>query len=726
MAPDAAITMNAPAYHNLEFTNTTLQACDNSMWQGIKYNAGYLLMDNTTIRDAAFAVQANGTNQNTKFDIVNSQFLNNHNHLTISDDIDLSSTVHATTLDVQGALLPPYDNLNYAEIGVDIKNVTGWTFGDTDPTLANQLHNFSTGVKSYLSGVELINTHFSNANTNLSTGVEAIGPNGAYMTISNCSFTSLYRGARVTTMNIFIEHSEFSHCNTGVHTRFAKLTTITIKENTFDHCYSAGIYNYHDITATTRIHLNVFTNTPRPVFSNYLTYYPLFTDYRAKANCIHGASTGWALINIPSPQLYYNTIEAQSVALSMANCQQAAIFDNDFVGPGNGSFGIYASMSPASTYNQNRIEGYTNGIRLAGDYFSQLTNNVFVDGQVGLMLTNNATPGPQGSAQQPQNNHWLQPHYDEGQGINVPVSAIGGDIADISFFYRPNVAELKPWNNNGYQLSPTNAGLVAPPASYNDCSGFFNDDDQPAAAKPLPPVLASTEDYQTSRYIKELQLLALLEGVPEEQLSQAHQNFKSQKESSNQKEVLRIRQEVKDENLTQAQDRTQELNPNNPIEDFTKEFYSTILNWLKDSLPFENLTAQEQATVRQWAALCPFEYGPEVYSARTIAHQIDSVWQSYANPCEGVIPQSLARTAAPNTSLTAYPNPFTHNLELQSDGDLLEVYDVMGQLHHRQKLGSSPRHSLDLEHLPVGVYFLGVFDRHGQELGKTKIIKANK
>ena len=449
----------------------------------------------------------------------------------------------------------------------------------------------------------------------LSTGVDAFGSNSFYMNISNCSFANLYKGVAITTINTLVEHSEFSHCDKGIYTRYAKATTITIKENTFDECYSSAIYNFHDITATTRIHKNVFTNTPRTVFSKNLTYYPQMTDYKAKANCIHGAGSAWTLINIPSPELYHNTIEAQSNGLVMANCQQAAIYDNDFVGAGNGNIGIYASMSQASTYNQNRFQGYAKGIRLAGGGFSQLTNNVFVDGDVGIYLTNGSAPGPQGTAQQPQNNHWLQPHFDEALGTNLPVSGDGGG-GDISFFYRPNVAELKPWNTMLYDIWTTNAGVVAPAASYYDCSGVFPDDEPPAPNQLLPAVPPSTEDYQPAHYIQELQLLALLENAPEEQLSQAHQNFKSQKEHSNQQEVLRIRQEVKEEALAQAQDRNQALNPQNPIEGFTKTFYSTLLVWLQDSLPFENLTTQEQAN-GSGPPSAPLSTA--LYSARTIA-----------------------------------------------------------------------------------------------------------
>ena len=186
---------------------------------------------------------------------------------------------------------------------------------------------------------------------------------------------------------------------------------------------------------------------------------------------------------------------------------------------------------------------------------------------------------------------------------------------------------------------------------------------------------------------------------------------------------MRIRQEVKEEALAQAQDRNQALNPQNPIEGFTKTFYSTLLVWLQDSLPFENLTTQEQATVREWAALCPFEYGPEVYSARTIAHRIDTAWQSYAHPCEGDIPHTLARLPGTEEGLKAYPNPFVDELHIESTAQRVVLYDLLGREQHRQALSNNTQ-AMRLDHLPLGMYLLKTYDTQGNEIGQEKVLKC--
>lgn len=470
---------------------------------------------------------------------------------------------------------------------------------------------------------------------------------------------------KVSRTNTHTKNSLFNQSSIGVFTEFSKAKEIKIEVNDFYDCSKVAIYNFADDGATTRIGKNTIINSPHAI-NTYNLNANLNTDYKAKANCIINAYHAVTIKNTPQAEFYYNYIESEQTGLSLAGSQGATIYDNDFVGAGNGDFGIYASMSQASTYNQNRIQGFSNGVQLANDYHSQLTNNVFVDGDIGIYLTNNTELGEQGSPQQPQNNHWLQPHFAEGNPNHFPIKSDDSvEENDATFFYKPDVPELLPWNNGDAQIIATNNGLVAPPYNYFQCPDPAPQDAPPLAGI-VPPAPAPTVDYSPSRYIQELQLLALLDHLPANQLSAAHHDFKSQKEHSNQQEVLRIRQEVKEEALVQAQDRNQALNPQNPIEDFTKTFYSALLVWLQDSLPFENLTPQEQATVREWAALCPFEYGPEVYSARTIAHRLDTAWQSYVHPCEGSIPHTLARLQGTEEGLTAYPNPFVDELHLET------------------------------------------------------------
>jgi len=197
----------------------------------------------------------------------------------------------------------------------------------------------------------------------------------------------------------------------------------------------------------------------------------------------------------------------------------------------------------------------------------------------------------------------------------------------------------------------------------------------------------------------------------------------SQKQSTTQEQIVRLRQELEQADYSQAQDRNQGLSPTNPIEDFTKTFYNTLLLCLQDSAPIINLSPQDQANIRQWAALCPFEYGPEVYAARVMAHRIDTAWQSYAHPCEGSIPNTLARLPGKEEGLTVYPNPFVDKIMLEDSIHRIELYDMLGHCHYRQSHLQAP-HSIDLSALPQGLYLLKTYNSQGKDMGQQKLLKS--
>ena len=123
------------------------------------------------------------------------------------------------------------------------------------------------------------------------------------------------------------------------------------------------------------------------------------------------------------------------------------------------------------------------------------------------------------------------------------------------------------------------------------------------------------------------------------------------------------------------------------------------------------ISTQEQATLRQWAALCPFEYGPEVYSARAIAH-----------PYEGSIPHTLPRLPAQQEGLKAYTNSFSHELHIESTAQRLVLYDLLGREQHQQALKENSSKQ-DLKHLLLGMHLLKAYDVQGNEIGQEKVLK---
>lgn len=162
MGPNASFSMTTVSYHILTVTNTNIQACTDQLWFGIHYRFGFVKLTNSLVRDAFVALDASGIDNQTKFEIESSQFLNNRTHLIVRNQIDLTSYVHSTDFDVQGNLLPPFQTLDAAHTAIDIQFVSNWTFGVDDENLTNEATNFKTGLQATNVDIDLIHTHFSN------------------------------------------------------------------------------------------------------------------------------------------------------------------------------------------------------------------------------------------------------------------------------------------------------------------------------------------------------------------------------------------------------------------------------------------------------------------------------------------------------------------------------------------------------------------------------------
>jgi hypothetical protein len=68
-----------------------------------------------------------------------------------------------------------------------------------------------------------------------------------------------------------------------------------------------------------------------------------------------------------------------------------------------------------------------------------------------------------------------------------------------------------------------------------------------------------------------------------------------------------------------------------------------------------------------------------------------------------------------------YPNPFTNqlNLEIAEEPLTLEIMNMAGQLVYHQK---NPNKTLDLSHLPLGIYVLKITLANNQII-QQKIVK---
>ncbi len=92
------------------------------------------------------------------------------------------------------------------------------------------------------------------------------------------------------------------------------------------------------------------------------------------------------------------------------------------------------------------------------------------------------------------------------------------------------------------------------------------------------------------------------------------------------------------------------------------------------------------------------------------------------------LPLSVPTHEAPvpaDFSLQVYPNPTANYLTIESDQEItVQLYDLLGRTvtpSTRVPLSTS----LNISHLPPGLYLLHAFDKKGRPLGTAKVQKMN-
>ena len=144
-----------------------------------------------------------------------------------------------------------------------------------------------------------------------------------------------------------------------------------------------------------------------------------------------------------------------------------------------------------------------------------------------------------------------------------------------------------------------------------------------------------------------------------------------------------------------------------------------------------DFTVAELEEMRIIANLCPFTHGKLVFAARTLCRLHDITWVDYTQPCE--LPStSSSRLAAPVELInvfTVYPNPardrITVAIQINDREGLLELYIVnnLGQVVESYNATSQQELSIDVSHLPSGIYLLNLADTDGNSIATKKLTK---
>jgi hypothetical protein len=132
----------------------------------------------------------------------------------------------------------------------------------------------------------------------------------------------------------------------------------------------------------------------------------------------------------------------------------------------------------------------------------------------------------------------------------------------------------------------------------------------------------------------------------------------------------------------------------------------------------ENVKMQQ---LRNIAALCPFEEGPAVYSARALLRGIDSLRQEYMHECEKVYPTSssnresesqvLNNIANDKIDFSINPNPAKSVITLTQKGDfkLIQISEMSGKIVFESVLNTNENaQTFDLSILSNGIYMINL------------------
>ncbi len=159
---------------------------------------------------------------------------------------------------------------------------------------------------------------------------------------------------------------------------------------------------------------------------------------------------------------------------------------------------------------------------------------------------------------------------------------------------------------------------------------------------------------------------------------------------------------------------TTKVTPKDTLQSLLKEvleigvdhYYSGDTSW----------TSQDILDLREYAALCPFKYGPGVYHARVLLLNMDTSLTIYQNICEEAVAPSM-RLAAPirpekeeadNHGLKLYPNPTTGAVTIDcqlKDEDVAElrIFDMSGRQVYRNNEVCGAN-TVELQDLSEGLY----------------------
>ncbi len=735
--------------NKLEAHFTSFESCVDTMWTGIEVKSGDVILENCSIKDALIGVNVKRSGDNPYIYLNKNTLTTNYIDFKAVWFIDPESKIlnsnYLLDFDDYQPLPFKYPHLGrfHTRHNVHIENVPFITIGEEN--------NGNTFYAEY----NIVALHSS---------LDVIGNNIYWGGTSNDYFESLpfhssiY--ARSTTnsnhhINIIKNdianqsNINLKYINAKVESNTTNYFTYYFLRSSFMQNKSIEILNNRILTTNYLPSIEVFAkgNGNVNIHHNFIRN---LEDWSIKiSNGIDGETNvennctrsikGILLSNVyPNSKIHKNVIGSLLTGVSIINSPETQVANN-FV-HGDGTFpndpivsenGIHSTSSPLSFFVQNEITFFKTSLEFSGPSFdSQIRNNIFYKGHKGIKFTNDAFVGPQGSPSDPSDNVWKNNTLTSTDWENHLIAE--GANGSLSPFYHRTSTDFIPFlNGSGPNAVPIFPAFTTTPYQEPIIPTYFD------MCVPIlnPPTFRSAPNNSTTfdfisqspyesanDYLHQQKLYEYLRLNPElTESSSVLQAYLEEEKMLNIKEIYEAKELEKNGEYELARQKILAFTDRNAIEKTTQEVYGIYYLELRDSLPFSNLSPQVKSRIDYLARLCPFTHGTAVYTARDIASYMDTAYVNYRNVCEWGTPWIGARQEQEQFS-SLYPNPTQGIVHLQHPlASEVVLHDLMGKEQFRQTL-SKKENSLNIEHLPRGIYLLSLW-HEGQQLQQEKLFK---
>jgi hypothetical protein len=448
----------------LEIYSSTLQGCD-KLWKGIKLNLrSYLRLEESTISDALYAIEALNL---CRFTLFKNDFVDNYIGLYQPDEGSISSVTQVdfpmifnTFITSEFGLLPPYEDQPVTSIsggigraGIVLDNCRSLQIGMpifTFQPIGNDFENLQNGIISFNSDITvagpLIKDMVGNFDATLTSfpgingdfqqlqgfGIFSDGDESSSLKVEKGRIEDMVRGIHVqSTGNSVVEvtETEFIDLQDGIiMASWHGIFDINIKDNNpvqFRQ-YGVGYFNQSGIIEALNVEDNTITQTSGS------ENYPLMAGVRL-------SNQFWQEVRA---NVFSNTITALEFGcdgIHLDRCRNSIVEGNDidhigtqsgffrggptgvFVEEGESNFifsnvidyaitggqaisrGIEAINHPAGVYCCNSTDGHTQGLRFKGNSPGSIRQNELNTHDIGLLCEENTAIG----LQEHPGNQWL-------------------------------------------------------------------------------------------------------------------------------------------------------------------------------------------------------------------------------------------------------------------------------------------------------------------------------